>query len=203
MPVDTTLEELSLPRREYCARGGALLRNFRALGSGEEFPLMEVATRDKGSFAVRLPLEGTDESEEGGKSALLPLLRFRQELELTLTGGLSRENVSLKSSLQPYEGSRKNRSRSLDLCVTGHPPQGLLGKDIDVAVKWKGGRATKAGTPWDGWSTDTDDTTEAARRTVNLSLFFRHLLSQLIPEFGEGASPVTHPEVLLRIQYRK
>jgi hypothetical protein len=48
-----------------------------------------------------------------------------------------------------------------------------------------------------------DDTPEAARRTVNLSIFFRHLLSQLMPELGDKASPVTDPEVFLRIFYRK
>lgn len=200
VPPDVKLEELSLPRREFCPRGGGLLKSFRARERGAEFSVMEVATRDKGSFPVQVPVRGEQETQ---KSEMLSLLYFAQELGLSLPTTLSPDKVSLKWSLQSYQGSKKNRSYSLDLCVTGRPPQVLMGKDIDVVAQWKGRRAIAAEAPWETWSTDRDDTPEASRRTVNLSIFFRHLLSQMMPEFGDRASPVTSPETILRILYRK
>lgn len=203
IPPDATLEETDLPPQRFCARGGALLKSFQIRETGQGFSVMEVATREKGSFAVRIPLQQHEASDESKANGVLPLLQFRQGLALDLPQGLSRESVSLDWSLQPYRGVKKGPWQSLDLCVTGRPPMGLLGKDIDVVARWRGERAVTTGTPWDSWSTDVDDTPEAARRTVNLSLFFGHLLSQMMPESGGKTVPVMHQETFLRIRYRK
>lgn len=203
VPPDASLEEMDVPSQRFCTRGGALLRAFRARASGERFPAMEVAARERGSFAVRLPVQRPEAIEEPKGNDVFPLLQFRQELALSLPKDLSAETVSLNWSLQPYDGAKKGRWRWLDLCLTARPPLAPLGKDIEVTAHWKGERAGKAHTLWDAWSTDTDDTEEAARRTVSLSLFFRHLLSQMLPEFGERAVPFALSETFLRLHYRK
>jgi hypothetical protein len=165
--------------------------------------MIEVATRDKGSFAIRLPVRRPEAIEEADGSGVVPLLQFRQELALDLPQGLSASNVALNWALQAYQGAKKDRWRFLDLCVTGRPPIGLLAKDVGVVARWRVERPTTAATPWEAWSTDTDDSELAARRTVNLSIFFRHLLSQMLPQFGQPGATTPPQEPFARIQYRK
>ena len=160
---------------------------------------LEVKTRQEGSFGVRFPLR----SESTDTRDISSLIQFRQGLVLALPPNLTVENKSLKWLPQPYPGPKEGRGHLLDLCVTWHPPQDLIGKDIDVVARWKIERTAITGNPWEAWSTDTDDTPEAARQTVNLSIFFQHLLSQIMPELGEKAFLPSPSETFMRIQFRK
>jgi hypothetical protein len=200
VPSATTLQEIDQPPRQFCPReGGALPKTFHTRGSGKEFPVLEVKARQRGSLGVQLPLwsKGVDTQD------ITSLLQFRQDLVLDLPQSLTLENKSLNWSLRPYQGVKEGRVRSLDLCVMWDPPQALLGKDMDVVARWKIERATTVGDPWEAWSTDIDDTPETARQTVNLSIFFRHLLDQLMPESRERPFLPTPSETFMRIQFRK
>lgn len=179
----------------FCRRGGGLPKSFRRAANGS-IPVIEVATRKKGSLALSLPISTVQTAPDGIES----LLRFRHQLTLDVRPPFATpgESPTVEWAVRPGDGSRSSRDM-LDLCITGRPPLSLVDRDVDLVTQWSAEPAITNENPWEAWSTDVDDTPETVRRTVNLSQFFRHLVKQMTAAGQAG----TTTEPLFQMQYRR
>lgn len=176
-----------------CERGGALPGRLHPHDPKLSAPVQDVATRSEGSLALSYPAE---ERSGAALTGVLPLMRLRQEpLLRQARGNPPEKRPALDIRFRRGTEGQTSAQGRLELCVTGHPPKSLSATGWDVMARWRAELTTEA--PWEAWSSDTDDRPDTLRRTVSLSIFFKHLRAELTRK-REGE---VLEERLLRIEY--
>jgi hypothetical protein len=194
---NTSQDDLLTTDHSFCPEGDLLL-GLSPTATPTEPPSVQARARTSGfmhhvrsrSLGFALPVEAAFPAQPD----IACLLRYDQVLATTEDG------VGVSALDSPPAGHRSSNGSYIQLCLayTGSWSGGRTGKTIHLVGYWRQHETSLS--PWEEWSTGTDDTLESVARTVNLDTFFRVLkerLAALTPHgigMGQPFLEITYPE---------